>query len=73
MSDQVKATALVSFNGLYAGDSGMCDDNAQLRAWESAGLVAVERPAPVRKAVRRAKDPSRPGAAQPDDPGSEQI
>lgn len=57
----VRVTALISFDGVYAGDSSTVPDSPRVRGWESAGLVKVE--------SIDGTYPSGPGAAEPNHPG----
>ena len=63
-------TVLVSFNGLYAGDTAETEYDGLVKGWENAGLIRVDKPDAPKKAGSRGTRKTRPRTAQPNDQGS---
>jgi hypothetical protein len=66
-------TVLISFNGMYVGDTADVEYTERVMAWESMGLVTTAPVAPQPKRERRGKSQARPGSAEPSVAGGKTL
>jgi hypothetical protein len=59
---RARITVLISFNGMYKGDTAVADYDDTVCAWDSMGLVRAEM-------IDGGKSPARPSSVEQDDPG----